>query len=123
MNLYTTGQVAYHGTKILGGSEEDAQTANFIGNLVGGYAASSAASKFSLNKVKDAFSTNTKKYTLNSDRLSNLELYTSPEIKAKINKAGYSLEDFSNLVDADTTLSAKTDAIAASPEKQWKTMR
>ena len=49
---YTTGQVAYHGTKILGGSEEDAQTANFIGNIIGGYAASSAASKFSLNKVK-----------------------------------------------------------------------
>jgi len=49
---YTAGQIAYHGTKLLGGSEEDAQTANFIGNLVGGYAASSAASKFSLNKVK-----------------------------------------------------------------------
>ena len=49
---YTAGQVAYHGTKLLGGSEEDAQTANFIGNIVGGYAASSAASKFSLNKVK-----------------------------------------------------------------------
>ena len=49
---YTAGQVAYHGTKLLGGSEEDAQTANFIGNLVGGYAVSSAASKFSLNKVK-----------------------------------------------------------------------
>ena len=48
---YTAGQVAYHGTKLLGGSEEDAQTANFIGNIVGGYAASSAASKFSLNKV------------------------------------------------------------------------
>ena len=47
---YTTGQVAYRGTKLLGGSEEDAQTANFIGNLVGGYAASSAASKFSLNQ-------------------------------------------------------------------------
>ena len=44
--------VAYHGTKLVGGSEEDAQTANFIGNIVGGYAASSAASKFSLNKVK-----------------------------------------------------------------------
>ncbi len=115
---YTTGQVAYHGTKLLGGSEEDAQTANFIGNLVGGYAASSAASKFSLNKVKDAFSTNTKKYTLNSDRLSNLELYTSPEIKAKINKAGYSLEDFSNLVDADTTLSAKTDALVKAVRKE-----
>ena len=49
---YITGQVAYHGTKLLGGSEEDAQIANFIGNLVGGYAAASAASKFSLNKVK-----------------------------------------------------------------------
>ena len=49
---YTAGQVAYHGTKLLGGSEEDAQTANFIGNLVGGYVTSSAASKFSLNKVK-----------------------------------------------------------------------
>ena len=53
---YTAGQVAYHGTKLLGGSEEDAQTANFIGNIVGGYAASSAASKFSLNKVKTQFS-------------------------------------------------------------------
>ena len=49
---YTAGQVAYHGTKLLGGSEEDAQTANFIGNIVGGYAVSSAASKFSLNKAK-----------------------------------------------------------------------
>ena len=115
---YTAGQVAYHGTKLLGGSEEDAQTANFIGNIVGGYAVSSATSKFSLNKVKDAFSTNTKKYTLNSDRLSNLELYTSPEIKAKINKAGYSLEDFSNLVDADTTLSAKTDAFVKAVRKE-----
>ena len=49
---YTGGQVAYHGMKIIGGSEEDAQTANFIGNIIGGYAAASAASKFSLNKVK-----------------------------------------------------------------------
>ena len=52
-SAYTAGQVAYHGTKLLGGSEEDAQTANFIGNLVGGYVTSSAASKFSLNKVKN----------------------------------------------------------------------
>ena len=50
---YTAGQVAYHGTKLAGGSEEDAQTANFIGNILGGYAASSAANKFSLNKVKN----------------------------------------------------------------------
>ena len=58
---YTAGQVAYHGTKLLGGSEEDAQTANFIGNIVGGYAVSSAASKFSLNKV----STNPREYSYN----------------------------------------------------------
>ena len=49
---YTAGQ-AYHVTKLVGGSEEDAQTANFIGNILGGYAASSAANKFSLNKVKN----------------------------------------------------------------------
>ena len=91
---------------------------NDLHQLVKTYATSSAASKFSLNKVKDAFSTNTKKYTLNSDRLSNLELYTSPEIKAIINKAGYSLEDFSNLVDADTTLSAKTDAFVKAVRKE-----
>ena len=58
---YTAGQVAYHGTKLLGGSEEDAQTANFIGNIVGGYAVSSAASKFSLNKVF----TNPREYSYN----------------------------------------------------------
>ena len=58
---YTAGQVAYHGTKLVGGSEEDAQTANFIGNIVGGYAVSSAASKFSLNKV----STNPREYSYN----------------------------------------------------------
>ena len=50
---YTAGQTAYHVTKLAGGSEEDAQTANFIGNILGGYAASSAASKFSLNKLKN----------------------------------------------------------------------
>ena len=49
---YTAGQTAYHVTKLAGGSEEDAQTANFLGNLIGGYTASSAVSKFSLNKVK-----------------------------------------------------------------------
>ena len=49
---YTAGQAAYHVTKLAGGSEEDAQTANFLGNLIGGYAVSSAANKFSLNKVK-----------------------------------------------------------------------
>ena len=49
-----TGQAAYHGTKLLGGSEETAQLMNLFGNLVGGaYTAYKAASKFSLNKVKN----------------------------------------------------------------------
>ncbi|WP_209307154.1 T7SS effector LXG polymorphic toxin [Streptococcus acidominimus] len=42
-------QAAYHGTKLLGGSEADAQRASFVGSILGGYAVSSAASKFSLN--------------------------------------------------------------------------
>ena len=44
-----TGQVAYHGTKLLGGNEETAQLMNLLGDFVGGYAASKAVKKFSLN--------------------------------------------------------------------------
>jgi hypothetical protein len=57
-----TGQAAYHGTKLLGGSEETAQMMNLFGNLVGGaYAAYKAANKFSLNKV----STDPREYSYN----------------------------------------------------------
>ena len=45
-----TGQVAYHGTKLLGGNEETAQLMNLLGNFVGGYASSKMFEKFSLNK-------------------------------------------------------------------------
>ena len=48
-----TGQAAYHGTKLLGGNEETAQLMNLLGNFIGGYSAAKAASKFSLNKVKN----------------------------------------------------------------------
>ena len=44
-----TGQAAYYGTKLLGGNEETAQLMNLLGNFVGGYAASKAVRKFSLN--------------------------------------------------------------------------
>ncbi|HEL0663946.1 TPA: glycohydrolase toxin TNT-related protein [Streptococcus equi subsp. zooepidemicus] len=44
------GQASYHGTKLLGGSEQDAQRATLVGNILGGYAASSAARRFSLNE-------------------------------------------------------------------------
>ncbi|HFR3702905.1 TPA: hypothetical protein ACHVE0_001916, partial [Streptococcus suis] len=47
---FVGGQAGYHGTKLLGGSEADAQRANLVGSILGGYAASSAASKFSLNE-------------------------------------------------------------------------
>ena len=44
-----TGQAAYHGTKLLGGSEETAQLMNLLGNFVGGYKFSKVAENFSLN--------------------------------------------------------------------------
>ncbi len=44
-----TGQAAYHGTKLLGGSEETAQLMNLFGNFVGAYSASKAVENFSLN--------------------------------------------------------------------------
>lgn len=48
---FVGGQVAYHGTRLLGGSESDVQRASFVGSFLGGFAASSAATKFSLNHV------------------------------------------------------------------------
>ena len=47
-----TGQVAYHGTKLLGGNEETAQLMNLLGNFVGGYKFSKAAENFSLNPIR-----------------------------------------------------------------------
>ena len=44
-----TGQAAYHGTKLLGGSEETAQLMNLLGNFIGGYYAAKAVKNFSLN--------------------------------------------------------------------------
>ena len=45
-----TGQAAYHGTKLLGGSEETAQLMNLLGDFVGAYSASKMFEQFSLNK-------------------------------------------------------------------------
>ncbi|HEL0720408.1 LXG domain-containing protein [Streptococcus equi subsp. zooepidemicus] len=45
------GQAIYHGTKLLGGSEQDAQRATLVGNILGGLAASSTARRFSLNEL------------------------------------------------------------------------
>ena len=47
-----TGQAAYHGTKLLGRSEETAQLMNLFGNLVGGYKFAKIAENFSLNPIR-----------------------------------------------------------------------
>ncbi|MGV3022910.1 hypothetical protein ACEE60_04550 [Streptococcus suis] len=49
---FVGGQAGYHGTKLLGGSEADAERATLVGSILGGFAASSAASRFSLNEVE-----------------------------------------------------------------------
>ena len=74
-----TGQVAYHGTKLLGGNEETAQLMNLLGNFVGGYKFSKVAENFNLNKndvnITTANETNifksnlSHKETINSDSL------------------------------------------------------
>ncbi len=47
------GQVGYHGTRLLGGSETDAQRVSFVSSILGGFVSSSAASKFRLNQAAD----------------------------------------------------------------------
>ncbi|WP_238595415.1 hypothetical protein [Streptococcus suis] len=47
---FVGAQAGYYGTKLLGGSEADAERATFVGSILGGFAASSAASRFSLNE-------------------------------------------------------------------------
>ncbi|HEL0641256.1 TPA: TNT domain-containing protein [Streptococcus equi subsp. zooepidemicus] len=65
------GQASYHGTKLLGGSEQDAQRATLVGNILGGFAASSAARRFSLN---EPIATRVTKPTYNRQQLlKNLE--------------------------------------------------
>ncbi|MFH0373671.1 hypothetical protein [Streptococcus sp. A22] len=54
---FVGGQAGYHGTKLLGGSEADAERATFVGSILGGFAASSAASKFSLNDIGETKAT------------------------------------------------------------------
>ncbi|SUN47163.1 membrane protein [Streptococcus equi subsp. equi] len=48
---FISGQASYHGTKLLGGSDQDAQRATLVGNILGGLAASSTARRFSLNEL------------------------------------------------------------------------
>lgn len=49
---HTFGKIGYHGTKLLGGSEEMAQMMDLFGNLIGGYTFSKLTQDFSLNRIQ-----------------------------------------------------------------------
>ncbi|MFP9227475.1 T7SS effector LXG polymorphic toxin [Streptococcus equi subsp. zooepidemicus] len=96
------GQASYHGTKLLGGSEQDAQRATLVGNILGGLAASSAARRFSLNEpiaakvTKPAYNPQQLLKNLESSRLaresSRFKNYVARE-KFTTTLAGMSSED------------------------------
>ena len=75
-----TGQVAYHGTKLLGGNEDTAQLMNLLGNFVGGYKFSKVAENFNLNKndvnITTANETNIFKTNLSHTEAINLDPLT-----------------------------------------------
>ncbi|HEL1086046.1 TPA: hypothetical protein TVE90_000277 [Streptococcus equi subsp. zooepidemicus] len=76
------GQASYHGTKLLGGSEQDAQRATLVGNILGGLAASSAARRFSLNEPIAAKVTKPAKITLSEKVLDTKVRFDEPSIVA-----------------------------------------
>ncbi|HEL1204300.1 TPA: hypothetical protein TVR09_001806, partial [Streptococcus equi subsp. zooepidemicus] len=79
---FISGQASYHGTKLLGGSEQDAQRAILVGNILGGYAASSAARRFSLNEPIAARVTKPAKITLSEKVLDTKVRFDEPSIVA-----------------------------------------
>ncbi|HFR5318117.1 TPA: T7SS effector LXG polymorphic toxin [Streptococcus equi subsp. zooepidemicus] len=76
------GQASYHGTRLLGGSEQDAQRATLVGNILGGLAASSAARRFSLNEPIAARVTKPAKITLSEKVLDTKVRFDEPSIVA-----------------------------------------
>ncbi|HEL0656454.1 TPA: hypothetical protein TUW49_001752 [Streptococcus equi subsp. zooepidemicus] len=76
------GQASYHGTKLLGCSEQDAQRATLVGNILGGFAASSAARRFSLNEPIAARVTKPAKITLSEKVLDTKVRFDEPSIVA-----------------------------------------
>ncbi|HEL1039506.1 TPA: hypothetical protein TVE65_001512 [Streptococcus equi subsp. zooepidemicus] len=76
------GQASYHGTKLLGGSEQDAQRATLVGNILGGLAASSATRRFSLNEPIVAKVTKSAKITLSEKVLDTKVRFDEPSIVA-----------------------------------------
>ncbi|HEL0165389.1 TPA: hypothetical protein TUO09_001804 [Streptococcus equi subsp. zooepidemicus] len=103
------GQASYHGTKLLGCSEQDAQRATLVGNILGGYAASSAARRFSLNEPIAAKVTKSAKITLSEKVLDTKVRFDESRIVAYAESMSknYTEADVAKLTEL-TTHNAKT---------------
>ncbi len=107
-----TGQVAYHGTKLLGGNEETAQLMNLLGNFVGGHKFSKVAENFSLNTSRVPKVTNKNvQASSNLDRVVKLDRNTALGIKNIVEAEGYSLKEFSDLLAPERVLTSKEEAL------------
>lgn len=109
---YTFGKVGYHGTKLLGGSEEMAQMMDLFGNLIGGYTFSKLTQGFSLNRIQVPKVTNENvQPSSNLDRVLKLDSNTAVEIKNIIEAEGYSLKEFSDLLAPERVLTSEEEAV------------
>ncbi|HEL1012612.1 TPA: hypothetical protein TVB68_001821 [Streptococcus equi subsp. ruminatorum] len=103
------GQASYHGTKLLGGSEQDAQRVTLVGNILGGLAASSTARRFSLNEPIAARVTKSAKITLSEKVIDTKVRFDEPSIVAyaKSMSKNYTEADVAKLTEL-TTHNAKS---------------
>jgi len=109
---YTFGKVGYHGTKLLGGSEEMAQMMDLFGNLIGGYTFSKLTQDFSLNRIQVPKVTNENvQPSSNLDRVLKLDRNTALGIKNIIEAEGYSLKEFSDLLAPERVLTSEEEAV------------
>ena len=109
---YTFGKVGYHGTKLLGGSEEMAQMMDLFGNLIGGYTFSKLTQDFSLNRIQVPKVTNENvQPSSNLDRVLKLDSNTALEIKNIVEAEGYSLKEFSDLLAPERALTSEEEAV------------
>ena len=109
---HTFGKIGYHGTKLLGGSEEMAQMMDLFGNLIGGYTFSKLTQDFSLNRIQVPKVTNENvQPSSNLDRVVKLDSNTVAEIKNIIEAEGYSLKEFSDLLAPERVLTSEEEAL------------
>ena len=109
---HTFGKIGYHGTKLLGGSEEMAQMMDLFGNLIGGYTFSKLTQDFSLNRIQVPKVTNENvQPSSNLDRVLKLDSNTAVEIKNILEAEGYSLKEFSDLLAPERVLTSEEEAV------------